>query len=330
MSITKYVAFGNSSSSPPRPFLQQINLNSPPGYHDDSSISPTSPPYTATPATPATPKWGVPNDTNNNRIKHLGWPEHRSGGNAISLSPIRRADVNKGVNYKYTPLRNNSSESDNSSESETEQSYANIRRTSLSPILSSKEKNDNDSSSEDSSNEDSWNEDNTIEDSSDDDTIFSSTTTVKSIKKRRSCISRLRFKRYDPSMWRIKGMGRKTQFNNERLYLHWIKFGLLQGSISLTLLNFAEGVATWIAVGTFLLALITLIYGTTLYHKRHLYLVAKRQDVEFFARTMPTILALGLILIYGANFILVMAYGDASASATPWTPRSDGNSKNHF
>ena len=96
--------------------------------------------------------------------------------------------------------------------------------------------------------------------------------------------------------------GRFAQFSNERLYLHWIRFGVLQGSIAVTLLSFGIGVASYIGVGALVLALTTLIYSTTLYHTRHMYMVAKRQDILYYERVIPTLLALGLVVLYAANF----------------------------
>jgi len=93
-----------------------------------------------------------------------------------------------------------------------------------------------------------------------------------------------------------------AQFSNERLYLHWLRFGVLQGGIAVMLLSFGIGVAAWVGVGTFVLASLTLIYATTLFHKRHLYMAAKRKDVKYFARTIPSLLTLGLIVLYGGNF----------------------------
>ncbi|ORZ20861.1 hypothetical protein BCR41DRAFT_350406 [Lobosporangium transversale] len=100
----------------------------------------------------------------------------------------------------------------------------------------------------------------------------------------------------------MKRMGRLAQFNNERLYLHWIRLGVLQGGIAVTLLSFGLGVTSYVGVGALILALLTLIYATTLYHKRHLHLVHKRSDVKYFARTIPTFLTVGLILLYASNF----------------------------
>ncbi|KAF9348347.1 hypothetical protein BGX26_000233 [Mortierella sp. AD094] len=266
----------------------------------------------------------------NNRVNHLDLPEHRGASNAVPLSPIRHTDVNKHVDSGYNRLHNLSLSSDEDLNGKgTGRGYVNInskdgRTSSVSSAVSSKE-NINRRSHTRNLGKNNKNNDNSrnSKDNSDD-------TTVKPIKKRKPFLSRLRFKRYDPKMWEVKGMGRLTQFSNERLYMHWIRFGVLQGSIAITLLNFVEGVATWVGVGTLLLALLTLIYGTTLYHKRHLFLVSKRQDVKYFARTIPTILAIGLFLMYGGNFALILLYGDQVTSPMPWTPKDDGNFGHYF
>ncbi|KAF8942854.1 hypothetical protein BGZ47_006070 [Haplosporangium gracile] len=117
----------------------------------------------------------------------------------------------------------------------------------------------------------------------------------------------------------MKGFGRAAQFSNERLYLHWIRFGVLQGSIAVMLLSFGIGVASWMGVGTLILSLLTLIYATQLFHKRHLFMIGKRKDVKFFARTIPTLLTLGLFFLYGGNFALTMHYGEEARSPPPWT-----------
>ncbi|KAG0307419.1 hypothetical protein BGZ98_000313 [Dissophora globulifera] len=131
------------------------------------------------------------------------------------------------------------------------------------------------------------------------------------------------FKYYDPNDYELRQMGRKTQFSNERLYLHWIRFGVLQGSIAVMLLSYGIGIASYVGVATLILAMSTLIYATTLYHKRHLYLSMKRKDVKYFARTVPTLLTIGLFIIYTANFVLTLSFGDDARSPPPWAQNDD-------
>jgi hypothetical protein len=119
----------------------------------------------------------------------------------------------------------------------------------------------------------------------------------------RSKWDEIRPRKYNPQDYNIKGFGKLAQFSNERLYLHWIRFGVLQAGIAVMLLNFGIGIASWVGVGTLVLSLLTLIYATQLFHKRHLCMVAKQKDVKYFARTIPTLLTFGLFFLYGGNFV---------------------------
>ncbi|KAG0258457.1 hypothetical protein BG011_003280 [Mortierella polycephala] len=129
---------------------------------------------------------------------------------------------------------------------------------------------------------------------------------------------------YNPQKYKMAGMGKVSQFSNERLYLHWIRFGVLQGMIAVTLLSFGIGVASYVGVGALVLAMLTLVYGTQLYHTRHIHMIKKRKDAKFFARTIPTLLTLGLFGLYAGNFIITMTYGDEARSPPPWTQYEDG------
>ncbi|KAG0366059.1 vacuolar transporter chaperone [Gamsiella multidivaricata] len=143
-------------------------------------------------------------------------------------------------------------------------------------------------------------------------------------KTRKNLFSRLGWKRTRVT-YKVSGTGRLAQFSNERLYLHWIRYGILQGTIALTLLGFGNNVATYVGVGALILALLTLIYSTTLYHLRHLYMVTKRNDVVYYQRTVPTLLCLGLVLLYLGNFIVTMSIGDDARSPPPWTGVDDNS-----
>ncbi|KAG0360572.1 vacuolar transporter chaperone [Podila minutissima] len=122
-----------------------------------------------------------------------------------------------------------------------------------------------------------------------------------------------------PPEYKVSGTGRLAQFSNERLYLHWIRFGILQGGVAVLLLSYGIGIAEYIGVGALVLALLTLIYSTTLYHLRHLFMVTKRKDAIYFERWIPTLLTLGLIALYLANFLLTLKFGDDAISPPPWT-----------
>lgn len=106
-----------------------------------------------------------------------------------------------------------------------------------------------------------------------------------------------------PLNYKVTGTGRLAQFSNERLYLHWIRFGILQGGVAVMLLSYGIGIASYIGVGALVLALSTLIYCTTLYHLRHLYMITKRKDAIYFERWIPSLLAVGLFALYLANLI---------------------------
>ncbi|CAO3563629.1 unnamed protein product [Mortierella alpina] len=135
---------------------------------------------------------------------------------------------------------------------------------------------------------------------------------------------------YNPEKYKMTSMGKMAQFSNERLYLHWIRFGVLQGSIAVLLLSFGIGVASYVGVGAIVLALLTLIYSTTLYHTRHLNMVNKRKDVKYFARAIPTLLTLGLLVLYGGNFAVMMTFPKDTWIPPPWTQNDDTNFMNYF
>ncbi|KAF9577807.1 hypothetical protein BGW38_006747, partial [Lunasporangiospora selenospora] len=105
-------------------------------------------------------------------------------------------------------------------------------------------------------------------------------------KKRRNIFMRIIRRRRNPNTFKIIGTGRKARFSNE--------------------------------LGALLLSIATLIYSTTLYHKRHLYMVAKRSDVNYYARTAPSLLCIGLVILYGANFVVTLTYGDQVKSPNPY------------
>ncbi|KAF9978114.1 hypothetical protein BGZ73_003686 [Actinomortierella ambigua] len=68
-----------------------------------------------------------------------------------------------------------------------------------------------------------------------------------------------------------KGDGtRKALFSNERTFLHWIRFGILLGTLSMTLLNFGERRSLSYYVGTALLciAMLSLGYAASTFHYR--------------------------------------------------------------
>ncbi|KAG0324546.1 vacuolar transporter chaperone [Dissophora globulifera] len=141
-------------------------------------------------------------------------------------------------------------------------------------------------------------------------------------KTRKNPFARLIRKRTQVT-YDVAKTGRLAQFSNERLYLHWIRFAMLQGTIALTLLSFGYYIAAYIGVGAMIVALATLIYSTTLFHVRHLNMVSKRNDVVYYEKTVPTILCIALILLYGSNFVLTMSVGEDARSPPPWATSND-------
>ncbi|KAF9437860.1 hypothetical protein BGZ76_010876 [Entomortierella beljakovae] len=100
--------------------------------------------------------------------------------------------------------------------------------------------------------------------------------------------------RWSKNSYANSGPDSKAFFSNERTYMHWIKFGLLLGSMALTLLNFggtdsltgkkSEGVHVGLVL--VVVAMSTLVYGTVLFHKRHHWMLELRQDVKFYDRSV--------------------------------------------
>ncbi|KAF9578814.1 hypothetical protein BGW38_005217, partial [Lunasporangiospora selenospora] len=104
-----------------------------------------------------------------------------------------------------------------------------------------------------------------------------------------------------------KRMDAKSYFSNERTFIHWIKFGLLLGSMALTLLSFGEGTAGE-NVGLFLVlvAMAVLVYAMAIFHLRHEWLKALRTDVLYYDRVGPSILFGVLFLAYATNVALTI------------------------
>ncbi|KAF9957361.1 hypothetical protein BGZ72_001904 [Mortierella alpina] len=98
----------------------------------------------------------------------------------------------------------------------------------------------------------------------------------------------------------------KTFFSNERTYMHWIKFGLLLGSMALTLCSFGQEAG--LGVGLFLVtvAMSTLVYATTIYHLRHRWMTRARFDVKYYDRVGPSVLFLALFMAYATNVGLTL------------------------
>lgn len=93
----------------------------------------------------------------------------------------------------------------------------------------------------------------------------------------------------------------KAFFSNERTYMHWIKFGLLLGSMALTLLSFGKSVGMQVGLFLVLVAMSTLVYATTIFHLRDRWMKQFRLDVLYYDRVGPSILFMALFIAFATN-----------------------------
>ncbi|KAH7055455.1 hypothetical protein BKA57DRAFT_376523, partial [Linnemannia elongata] len=93
----------------------------------------------------------------------------------------------------------------------------------------------------------------------------------------------------------------KAFFSNERTYMHWIKFGLLLGSMALTLLSFGKSVGMQVGLFLVLVAMSTLVYATTIFHLRDRWMKQFRLDVLYYDRVGPSILFMALFVAFATN-----------------------------
>ncbi|KAK3826915.1 MAG: hypothetical protein JOS17DRAFT_664119, partial [Linnemannia elongata] len=95
----------------------------------------------------------------------------------------------------------------------------------------------------------------------------------------------------------------KAQFSNERTLVHWIKFGILLGTMALTLCNFGRigSLAFYIGSSMLLLAMTTLGYAILMFHYRDRSL-GRRLKVCYYDRKGPTIVCCVLIFACSINF----------------------------
>ncbi|KAG0043034.1 hypothetical protein BGZ83_011901 [Gryganskiella cystojenkinii] len=98
----------------------------------------------------------------------------------------------------------------------------------------------------------------------------------------------------------------KAFFSNERTFMHWIKFGLLLGTMALTLVSFGKDVGMQVGLFLVLVAMSTFVYATTTFHLRHRWMEQMRVDVRFYDRIGPSILFACLFLAFATNVILTM------------------------
>ncbi|KAF9913174.1 hypothetical protein EC991_003634 [Linnemannia zychae] len=133
---------------------------------------------------------------------------------------------------------------------------------------------------------------------------------------------------------------RKALFSNERTLVHWIKFGILLGTMALTLCNFGRigSLAFYIGSSLLLVAMTTLGYACLMFHYRDRSLsrrlkaaMAKKQakrnkkggpgseavdpltmetnEICYYDRRGPTIVCCMLIFACSINFYLSVTHG---------------------
>ncbi|KAG0080827.1 hypothetical protein BGZ93_005753 [Podila epicladia] len=109
-----------------------------------------------------------------------------------------------------------------------------------------------------------------------------------------------------------KRVDAKALFSNERTFMHWIKFGLLLGTMALNLTSFGHSVGLKVGLFLVVVAMATLVYSTTIFHVRHEWMAKMRQDVVFYDRVGPSVLFAALFFAYATNVALTMRkmFGD--------------------
>ncbi|KAF9900147.1 hypothetical protein EC991_007827 [Linnemannia zychae] len=98
----------------------------------------------------------------------------------------------------------------------------------------------------------------------------------------------------------------KAFFSNERTYMHWIKFGLLLGSMALTLVSFGKSMGLQVGLFLVLVAMSTLVYATTIFHLRDRWMKQFRLDVLYYDRLGPSVLFIALFLAFATNVALTV------------------------
>ncbi|KAG0210695.1 vacuolar transporter chaperone [Mortierella sp. NVP41] len=99
---------------------------------------------------------------------------------------------------------------------------------------------------------------------------------------------------------------KKAKFSNERTMVHWIKSAMLMGSLAMTLLSFGENNLTpYIGVALLVICLMTLIYSNTVFQVRMEWLNMRRDDVQYYDRVAPTILAFLVMITFGFNGVVM-------------------------
>ncbi|KAF9107046.1 hypothetical protein BGX29_007552 [Mortierella sp. GBA35] len=95
-------------------------------------------------------------------------------------------------------------------------------------------------------------------------------------------------------------------FSDERTFMHWIKFGMLLGSMALTLLSFGKSVGLQVGLFLVLVAMSMFVYATTVFHLRNRWMKQFRLDVVYYDRIGPSILFMALFVAFATNVALTV------------------------
>ncbi|KAG0350575.1 vacuolar transporter chaperone [Podila minutissima] len=94
----------------------------------------------------------------------------------------------------------------------------------------------------------------------------------------------------------------KVFFANERTFLNWLQFTVLLGSISLTLLNFGNGMTRVSGAVLTIITLLAMIYALGVFHVRLSNILSTKANRQFHDRIGPTVLCVFLFGAYFLNF----------------------------
>ncbi|KAF9936184.1 hypothetical protein BGZ67_002621 [Mortierella alpina] len=124
---------------------------------------------------------------------------------------------------------------------------------------------------------------------------------------------------------------REALFSNERTFIQWIKFGILLGTMALTLCNFGalDSLAFYIGASVLMVAMSSLAYAAFIFHVRDRSLsrrlksalankqavspsgmaIAQPRETCYYDRLGPTLLCSVLLFAYSINFYLSITGG---------------------
>ncbi|KAI7897876.1 VTC domain-containing protein [Cokeromyces recurvatus] len=92
----------------------------------------------------------------------------------------------------------------------------------------------------------------------------------------------------------------KTYFANERTFLHWLKFTLLLGGLSVGLLNFSDQIGRVSACLFTVISMLVMLYALYTYHKR-VQRVERNELGDFSDKYGPAVLTLFVIIAISIN-----------------------------